>query len=277
MTDLAPSAPEPTKRILVYFLAAPADQDICEAIRKHLSPIVRNSKILIEVNSDLNIPPGEDTEGYKNRLLEANIVLAFISADFINSDDIYARLQRVLDRYNHKETTLMPILVRNCLWKLTIFAQLPLLPKNLQPLNNKQFWNSEDDAVVSVVSDLYDSINEFIAKASKSETGVAAPIEKDWRRKYYMSVFWKRAAAYIIDFVVLGIIPSLIVGIFIALGIMISDKSSFDEDPTANMLGSVYAANIVLSIPIFLLVCPIMESSRWRGTIGKLIMQNWLL
>jgi hypothetical protein len=147
-------------------------------------------------------------------------------------------------------------------------AQLPLLPKNLQPLNNKQFWNSEDDAVVSVVSDLYDSINEFIAKASKSETGVAAPIEKDWRRKYYMSVFWKRAAAYIIDFVVLGIIPSLIVGIFIALGIMISDKSSFDEDPTANMLGSVYAANIVLSIPIFLLVCPIMESSRFTSAWG---------
>ena len=41
-----------------------------------------------------------------------------------------------------------------------------LLPKNQHPLNDKQFWNSEDDALTSVVSDIYNAINDF----SKKET-----------------------------------------------------------------------------------------------------------
>ena len=56
---------------------------------------------------------------------------------------------------------MLPILVRNCLWKSTPFVNLPLLPRNFQPLNNKQFWNSEDDALTAVVSDIYDSISAF--------------------------------------------------------------------------------------------------------------------
>ena len=47
------------------------------------------------------------------------------------------------------------------MWKSTPFVNLPLLPKNTQPLNNKQYWNSEDDALTSVVNDIYESINDF--------------------------------------------------------------------------------------------------------------------
>jgi uncharacterized RDD family membrane protein YckC len=36
-----------------------------------------------------------------------------------------------------------------------------LLPKNLQPLNNKQFWNSDDDALMAVVDDIYDALEAF--------------------------------------------------------------------------------------------------------------------
>ena len=156
-------APVQTKRnkISVYFLASPEDEDECKAIQKYLSPVIRNSRIPIEIGSDFIIPAGEDTEKYKQKLYEADIVLAFISADFINNDETYQRTKKVIARYNNNETLMLPILVRNCLWKSTPFVNLPLLPKNFQPLNNKQFWNSDDDAFTAVVSDIYDSINKI--------------------------------------------------------------------------------------------------------------------
>jgi uncharacterized RDD family membrane protein YckC len=160
-TTLPTAEPKKRNKIVVYCLAAPPEKEECEAIQKYLSPVIRNSQIPIEICSDFVIPAGEDTAKYKQKLYEADIVLAFISADFINDDETYSRTQKIITKYNNHETIMLPILVRNCLWKSTPFVNLPLLPKNFQPLNNKQFWNSEDDALTAVVSDIYDSINSF--------------------------------------------------------------------------------------------------------------------
>ncbi len=149
------------KKITVYFLAAPEEEDECQAIRKYLVPAIRNSRIPVEIYSDFEIPAGEEKEKYKQKLFEADIVLALISSDYISDDETYERTQKVMERYNNSETILVPILVRNCLWKHTPFVKLPLLPKNLQPLNNKQFWNSEDDALMAIVEDIYEAINDF--------------------------------------------------------------------------------------------------------------------
>ena len=163
-------------KILVYFLAAPEEEDECRAIRKHLTPVIRNSKIPIEIDSDYDIPSGEDIEKYKLKLFEADIVLALISSDYISDDETYERTQKVIERYNKNETILVPILVRNCLWKSTPFVNLPLLPKNFQPLNNKQFWNSEDDALMAVVDDIYEAINEFSYEETTQPTPAVEPI-----------------------------------------------------------------------------------------------------
>ncbi len=151
----------PTDAINIYFLAAPEDEQQCIAVKKYLGPIIRNSKRHIEIESDFEIPPGQDVKEYKEKLYQADIVLAFISSDFINNDETYQRTQKVIERYNRNETVMLPILVRNCMWKSTPFVNLPLLPKNIQPLNNKQFWNSEDDALTAVVTDIYESIKDF--------------------------------------------------------------------------------------------------------------------
>ncbi|HPE77708.1 MAG TPA: RDD family protein [Draconibacterium sp.] len=166
--------------IKVYFLAAPEEEDECQAIRKYLVPAIRNSKIPVEIYSDFEIPAGEDKAKYKQKLLEADIVLALISSDYISDDETYERTQKVMERYNNNETILVPILVRNCLWKHTPFVKLPLLPKNLQPLNNKQFWNSEDDALMAVVEDIYEAINEFsVEEAQEAEPVIAPKVEEE--------------------------------------------------------------------------------------------------
>jgi uncharacterized RDD family membrane protein YckC len=69
---------------------------------------------------------------------------------------------------------MISILVRNCLWKASPLAKFAVLPKNLQPLNNKQYWNSEDDALTSVVTDIYDSISKMTSVVVLPPTPVIA-------------------------------------------------------------------------------------------------------
>lgn len=145
----------------VYLLAAPAEEDECIAIQKHLKPIIRNSSIPIQLCSDFDNLGGSVIAEQKERLLKADVVLALISVDFIDDEETYERTQKVIERSNRNETILIPILVRNCMWKSTPFVNLPLLPKNFQPLNNTQFWNSQDDAFMAVVEDIYAAIKEF--------------------------------------------------------------------------------------------------------------------
>ena len=147
--------------ILVYVLADTNDQAISDAILKHLKPIVRDFPLPIEIDSDFSAPPGADRERYQARLLEANIVLALISSDFIDNDALYARNQSVMDRHNRGQTVMIPVLIRNCMWKRTPFARLNVLPRNYQPLNNRQYWNSQDDAIMAVVEDIDRSLNEL--------------------------------------------------------------------------------------------------------------------
>ena len=159
-------ASEPVKRdqLLVYFLAAPEDQDDCNQVDEFLSPIIRNSKIPIIICSDYNVPPGEDVEKHKEKLYEADIVLAFGSKDFISNDDTYERTKKVIERYNNNETVLLAILVHNFFWKLPPFGLLPILPKNQQPIKNAKFWNSEDDAFTAVVEEIYKTIEELVCE-----------------------------------------------------------------------------------------------------------------
>lgn len=338
------------RTIQVYFLASPEDHAVCEDIIKHLKPVVRSSPIPIDLNSDFNIPSGADREQYKQRLFEADIVLALISVDFINDDDIYSRNQKVIERYNNRETVMIPILVRNCMWKATPFVSLPVVPRNLQPLNNKQFWNSQDDAVMAVVNDIYAVFSELaqaqreaaqpLSPASDKNTpdlkpveelpeiqaehdlpqkeaaetvdlpvvealpeplisqtespemkpepaqapqsspaakvesapvqktfpgtssgsttswqGSSTPIAVDWREKYYLIVTTKRALAILMDYTFIVFVSYIIALPFYGTGYAIED------------------IEFAVMIFLYFVIMPIMESSKWQGTIGKRILK----
>jgi len=340
-------------KILVYFLAAPEEEDECRAIRKHLSPVIRNSKIPIEIQNDFEIPAGEDKKKYKLKLLDADIVLALISSDYISDDETYERTQKVIERYNNNETILVPILVRNCLWKSTPFVNLPLLPRNFQPLNNKQFWNSEDDALMAVVGDIYEAINRFSAEETvqqstetspksvaeqkvktaitiaepeeiseqpvlqnvvtevkavvespleemittvetekvftevvqpvvsssnkndnfqKNEKKEVIPIEVDWRKKHYRKVLWKRLVAFLLDHLVM--IPVSFGIIFLYIIVEEIMKLIMNVQPKSeDITDGEIILYLLIGFVAYLIINAKMESSKWRGTLGKRILK----
>jgi uncharacterized RDD family membrane protein YckC len=311
--------------ILVYLLSAPEDQKVSEQISKHLRGIIRDFPAKIELDSDFNTLGGTDREKHKKQLFEADIVLALISSDFISDDDVYDRTKQVIERHNNKQTVIIPLLVRNCMWKTTPFALLEVLPRNYQPLNNKQFWNSPDDALTAVVDDIYSSLNELMRSggvqlpptdaakprpdpAYTSETAenqtalllstpqeaaqstterrvpaaeekasnisgspevpggageVGSPISVDWRKKYYGKVVLKRGAALFIDYFLTFAIAGIVIMVAVFASSMIFEVGDDDE-----MLQVLFGFGVT-----YFIICPMMESSRWRGTFGKMIMR----
>jgi uncharacterized RDD family membrane protein YckC len=166
----------PARSIRMYVLAADADRAVCEAIVKHLKPVVRDFTVPVRIQHDFDVRAGSDVEAHKKQLLEADIVLALISADFISDDEVYSRVQTATALHNSGKLVMIPLLVRNCLWKATPFARLGMLPKNFQPLNNLQFWPSTDDALMAVVADVYGAlvVLSLSAAATAEQPGPSA-------------------------------------------------------------------------------------------------------
>ena len=146
-------------KIVIYFLASTnaLDVEACKTVHNHLSQFIRNSKPPIEIYSDYSIDAGVETEKYKETLYSADLVIAFGSSDFIADDTINNRIEKVILRYNKRETRLLAIIVRNFLWKEPFFGQLPILPKEKIPLYDQKTW-SVDDAFATVAEAIKDVI-----------------------------------------------------------------------------------------------------------------------
>jgi len=249
----------------------------------------------------------------EQRLSVADLVLPLVSIDFIDDDDLYACTAAAMKRYNNGETKIVPILVRNCQWERSEFVHLPLLPKNPhRPVTDTTQWKSEDDALTMVVDELVAPIYEFVknhARHAPAEEAVAEPavadpavaenvpppvaapvveesrpdapgapapaavaepaagarrfahrekperqLNVDWRDRYYKSTVRRRGFALMLDYLILFFVPLIVI-------------SATASQRTANV--SVW----VIGLGVFYIVCPIMEASAWRATIGKRIMK----
>ena len=253
--------------------------------KKHLEYLLPTVQQTIDnYKGDFKISAGENIQQYKEQLYSADIVLVFVSVDLLNNDECYERLKKVIANHNSRKTTLLPILARNCMWKATPFANLPLLPKNQHPLNDKQFWNSEDDALTSVVDDIYKAINDLdVAQTPgevKSQSQTVVPklsLEIDWRKNYLWKVFWKRVAASLLDVLIIGIPLYILFYLMVmntAMAQATDDYYYYDtgyRDPTEKLLMIIFYYIVIAVLQI--LICSFMESSQWRGTPGKRIMK----
>ena len=137
-------APPALKLFLSY---SHKDEEIKNELRKHIFPLAR-SGLILEWH-DGKIEPGDkwDTTILKN-LEGADIIVFLISIDFINSKYCYdTEMEVALDREADGLATIIPILVRNCLWKTTKLAPFQALPKDEQAIAS---WPDRDAALTEV-------------------------------------------------------------------------------------------------------------------------------
>ena len=99
------SEPTPVKTFICY---AREDLETVKAVQRHLKPFTK-SPALLDLWSDEAILPGQQwDEAIRDRLEKAELILLFVSVDFIDSDYIEdTELQTALQRHRDGEATLV--------------------------------------------------------------------------------------------------------------------------------------------------------------------------
>lgn len=127
----------PIKTFICY---AHEDHDTVEGLKKHLIQFEKTS--LLEIWSDGKILPGERWDNtIKTKLKDADLILLFMSIDFINSDYIEkTELQAALQRHKESQVTIIPIIVRYCNWENYLdIGQFQALPAKGHPIHSIHF------------------------------------------------------------------------------------------------------------------------------------------
>jgi TIR domain len=108
----------------IFCSYAHEDLAYIEAFRPHLRQLEREG--VISCWYDGLIGAGQQwRHEIENHLHSANIILLFVSADFLNSDYcMETELPIALDRSNRKDALVIPIIVRECDWQNASFADL---------------------------------------------------------------------------------------------------------------------------------------------------------
>lgn len=117
-----------SEALKVFVSYSHADETLKKELLKHLEPLKRLN--LIEAWNDRELKGGDEwDEEISENLEAADIILLLVSIDFINSKYCYdIELERALERHDEGTAVVVPVILRNCLWKHTPFAKLQALP-----------------------------------------------------------------------------------------------------------------------------------------------------
>ena len=133
--------------IKIFFCYAHEDETLLKKLKTHLKPLQRDG--LIDVWHDRDITAGAEWEQEINQHLnEAQIILLLVSPDFIASDYCYSKeMKRGIERHEHGEACVIPIILRHSYWQRSPFKKLQILPTDDNPVKS---WLDEDAAFLNV-------------------------------------------------------------------------------------------------------------------------------
>src|SRR5579871_1749662 len=132
----------------IFCCYARKDQQLLNDLKSHLSSLERQG--LITVWADTDIGAGSDWEQEIDKHLDtADIILLLVSPAFIASDYCYSKeLKRAMDRQEHGNVHVIPIILRPTAWEKAPFGKLQALPKNALPVTS---WHDRDEAFINIV------------------------------------------------------------------------------------------------------------------------------
>lgn len=123
---------------------------------------------LIDDWSDRQITAGDEwkTEINEN-LVQSQIIILLVSPDFINSDYCYdIETATAIDLDKQKKASVVPVIIRPCLFRETNFSYLQALPKDALPVSK---WPDKDEAWLNVSEGLKKLILEINPAVKKMD------------------------------------------------------------------------------------------------------------
>jgi formylglycine-generating enzyme required for sulfatase activity len=172
--------PAPLKTFIIY---AHEDRSTVNAIRGQLR--VFEKKEVLQIWDDGEILAGQDWDkSIKLKLESAQLILLFISVDFLNSEYIEkTELQAALQRHRDGGAKLILIIVRRCFWEEYFeLGKFQALPPQAKPLLSHDA-HTIDEAYHAVALGIIAAADEMQQKIAADEKARQAEIERETRKK----------------------------------------------------------------------------------------------
>ena len=110
------------------------DEALLKEFTAHLSPLVNNQIITAWHDRELVVGDSLDDE-LRSRLESADLVAFLVSSSFLQSTSCYQNeLLKVLIRRRTERVEILPIILRDCLWKATPLVQFVAAPTDGRPV-----------------------------------------------------------------------------------------------------------------------------------------------
>ena len=140
----------------IFFSYSKADKVHLDALLKHLSGMRRSGKV--EPWHDHLIKPGEEWDDtIKQNLAIADIIILFISPDFLATDYIWeVEIKTAMERHKRGKAVVIPVFVRPCDWKDMPFGGINGLPSDARAItlhsNPDTAWLEVAEGIKRVIS-----------------------------------------------------------------------------------------------------------------------------
>jgi hypothetical protein len=166
-----------SQAVEVFLSYSRKDERLLQDIKIHLEPLRLSGHISIW--HDGQIVPGEEWDDQiKKNLDRSQIIVLLISKYFINSRYIQkVELKTAYERHEKGDTIIIPVILRDCAWKVVPFGSkclgdLQALPRGAKPIAN---WANRDRAFTNVVEE----IQHIIEKQRMGVLSSSASLAKD--------------------------------------------------------------------------------------------------
>lgn len=152
---------EPTAPIEIFICYAREDEEYRQGLEKQLRILKRQG--FITIWHDREIIPGTEWQSEIDRHLKsAQIILLLVSPDFMDSDYCYSiEMQNAMERHQHGEAYVMPIIVHHVYWQEAPIGKLQVLPTDARPITDHS-WHNLNEAFYNVAI----GIREVIEKVN---------------------------------------------------------------------------------------------------------------
>ena len=150
--------PSPGVPAQLFYSYSHKDEKLRDQLETHLSTLKRENRI--SVWHDRRITAGTEWKGeIDEHLKSSSVILLLVTANFLASDYCHdVELRYAMEQHEQGNARVIPVILRPCDWKTTIFAKLQALPTDGRPVVS---WKNRDDAFLNVVEGIRKALDEM--------------------------------------------------------------------------------------------------------------------
>jgi tetratricopeptide (TPR) repeat protein len=142
----------------LFFSYSHKDKVLRDQLETHLSTLKRENRI--SAWHDRRITAGTEWKGeIDDHLKCSSVILLLVTANFLASDYCHdVELRYAMKQHEQGNARVIPVILRPCDWKTTIFAKLQALPTDGKPVID---WKTRDNAFLNVVEGIRKALDEL--------------------------------------------------------------------------------------------------------------------